>query len=149
MKTDEAYKEKIQWHANRLLSKINYVIHTDAIKTYIVPNLTKEQTDFVYSNEADVLNVALFGISAKQWRKNNPELSKNGNIRDYADLLQLVILNNLENTNAELIRQNIPQNKRLMLLNQSAKKQMEVLKNNKNIEKLKKLQEYADNSNLF
>ena len=85
------YQEKIEWHANRLLSKLNYAVHTDAIKKYIVPTLTEQQIKFVYANEADVLNVALFGMTAKEWREDNPKLAKNGNIRDYTDLLHLVI----------------------------------------------------------
>ena len=105
--SNEIYQEKIEWHANRLLSKLNYVVHTDAIKKYIVPTLTEQQIKFVYANEADVLNVALFGMTSKEWREDNPELAKNGNIRDYTDLLHLIILNNLENTNEELIRMNM------------------------------------------
>ena len=101
LKYNEAYQENIEWSATRLLSKVNYVVHTDAIKNYIVPTLTEEQKKFVYANEADVLNVALFGMTAKEWRENNPELATKGNIRDYTDLLHLVILNNLENTNAK------------------------------------------------
>ena len=97
LKTNEAYQEKIDWQANRILSKLNYVVHTDAVKNYIVPTLTEEQKKFVYAEEADVLNVALFGMTAKEWRENNSELAKNGNIRDYTDLLHLVILNNLQN----------------------------------------------------
>ena len=107
LKTNEAYQEKIEWQANRILSKLNYVVHTDAVKTYIVPTLTEEQKKFVYAEEADVLNVALFGMTAKEWRESNPELAKNGNIRDYTDLLHLVILNNLQNTNAELIEEKV------------------------------------------
>ena len=95
LKRNETYQEKIEWHANRLLSKLNYVVHTDAIKKYIVPTLAEQQIKFVYANEADVLNVALFGMTAKEWREDNPELAKNGNIRDYTDLLHLIILNNL------------------------------------------------------
>ena len=140
LKTNEAYQEKIDWQANRLLSKLNYVVHTDAVKTYIVPTLTEEQKKFVYAEEADVLNVALFGMTAKEWRESNPELAKKGNIRDYTDLLHLVILNNLQNTNAQLIEEKIPQNERLIKLNNSAKRQMRVLMNNKNIKELEKLQ---------
>ena len=95
LKTNEAYQEKIDWQANRILSKLNYVVHTDAVKTYIVPTLTEAQKKFVYAEEADVLNVALFGMTAKEWRERNPKLAENGNIRDYTDLLHLVILNNL------------------------------------------------------
>lgn len=140
LKKNESYQEKIEWHANRILSKVNYVVHTDAIKNYIVPTLTEEQKRFVYSEEADVLNVALFGMTAKEWRTNNPEFAKKGNIRDYTDLLHLIILNNLENTNAELIRTNIKQSERLIRLNESARFQMESLKNNKNIKELELLQ---------
>lgn len=114
LKRNETYQEKLDWQANRLLSKLNYVVHTDAIRKYIVPTLTEQQIKFVYANEADVLNVALFGMTAKEWRDSNPELAKNGNIRDYTDLLHLIILNNLENTNAELIKMNIKQSDRLV-----------------------------------
>ena len=140
LKANEAYQEKIDWQANRLLSKLNYVIHTDAIKNHIVPMLTEVQKKYVYANEADVLNVALFGMTAKEWRDNNPDLAKEGNIRDYTDLLHLVILNNLQNTNAELIEANVPQEERLVKLNNSARRQMEVLQNNKNIKELEMLQ---------
>ena len=92
-----------------------------------------------FKNEADVLNVALFGMTAKEWREDNPKLAKNGNMRDYTDLLHLIILNNLENTNAELIRMNIKQSDRLIRLNKSARNQMEALKNNKNIKELEVL----------
>ena len=140
LKTNEAYQEKIDWQANRILSKLNYAIQTDAIKTYIVPTLTEAQKKFAYANEADVLNVALFGMTAKEWREKNPELSKNGNIRDYTDLLHLVILNNLQSTNAQLIEDNVPQSERLVKLNNSARRQMKVLRNNKNIKELEVLQ---------
>ena len=137
LKKNEAYQNKIDWHANRILSKVNYIVHTDAIKNIIVPTLTEEQKKFIYAEEADVLNVALFGITAKEWRKDNLELSKNSNIRDYTDLLHLVILNNLENINAELIEMKIPQNERLVRLNNIARKQMELLRNNKSFSNLK------------
>ena len=147
LKANEAYQEKIDWQANRILAKLNYVVHTDAVKAYIVPTLTEAQKKFVYANEADVLNVALFGMTAKQWRESNPELAKNGNIRDYTDLLHLVILNNLENTNAELIEAKVPQNERLVRLNNSARRQMQVLKNNKNIKDLELLQKQVNVDN--
>ena len=144
LKTNEAYQEKIDWQANRILSKLNYVVHTDAVKTYIVPILTEDQKKFVYAEEADVLNVALFGMTAKEWRDNNPELAKEGNMRDYTDLLHLVILNNLQNTNAELIEEKVPQNERLVRLNNSARRQMKVLKDNKNIRELELLQKQVN-----
>lgn len=120
------------------------MLHTDAIKDYIIPTLTEQQIRFVYAEEADVLNVALFGMTAKEWRDANPELAKKGNIRDYTDLLHLVILNNLQNTNAELIENNIPQSERLVRLNNSARRQMRILQNNKNIHELEKLQEQVN-----
>ena len=140
LKSNEMYQQKIEWHANRLLSKLNYVVHTDAVKNYIVPTLTEEQKRFVYAEEADVLNVALFGMTAKEWRENNPDLAKNGNMRDYTDLLHLIILNNLENSNAEFIRLNMTQSERLIRLNESARNQMEALMNNKNVKELETLQ---------
>ena len=144
LKHNEAYQYKVEWSATRLLSKVNYLVHTDAIKDYIVPTLTEKQIKFVYAEEADVLNVALFGMTAKEWRDTNPELALKGNIRDYIDLLHLVILNNLQNTNAELIENNIPQSERLIRLNNSARRQMKSLQNNKNIHELEKLQEQVN-----
>ena len=147
LKINEAYQEKIDWQANRILSKLNYVVHTDAVKNYIVPTLTEEQKKFVYAEEADVLNVALFGMTAKEWRENNSELAKNGNIRDYTDLLHLVILNNLQNTNAELIEEKVPQSERIIRLNNSARRQMKVLKDNKSIKDLELLQKQVNEEN--
>lgn len=112
--------------------------------------MTEQQIKFIYANEADVLNVALFGMTAKEWREDNPELAKNGNMRDYTDLLHLIILNNLENTNAELIRMNIKQSDRLVQLNESARNQMEALKNNKNVKELEILQKQVkDDDNKY
>lgn len=96
-----------------------------------------------------MLNVALFGMTAKEWREKNPELSKKGNIRDYTDLLHLVILNNLQNTNAELIENKIPQKERLIRLNNSAKRQMKVLRDNKNIKELEELQREVNNFKML
>ena len=123
----------------QIIVKIKYVVHTDAIKKYIVPTLAEQQIKFVYANEADVLNVALFGMTVKEWRENNLELAKNGNMRDYTDLLHLVILSNLETINASLISDNISQRERLIKLNNNARMQMEALKNNKNIKDLELL----------
>ena len=141
LKKNEAYQNKIGWHANRVLAKVSYVVHTDAIKSIIVPTLTEKQKKFVYAEEADVLNVALFGMTAKEWRESNPNLVEDGNIRDYTDLLHLVILSNLENINAELIEMGIPQSERLVRLNDMAKKQMELLRKNKSLKNL----EYIEN----
>ena len=137
LKKKEAYQNKVDWRANRVLAKVNYIVHTDAIRNIIVPTLTEKQKKFVYAEEADVLNVALFGQTAKEWRISNPSIADKGNIRDYTDLLHLVILNNLENINAELIEMEISQSERLVRLNNIAKKQMKMLKNNKSFDNLK------------
>ena len=125
------------------------MVHTDVIKNFIVPTLTEEQKRFVYAEEADVLNVALFGMTAKEWRENNPELAKNGNMRDYTDLLHLVILGNLETINASLISDNVSQRERLIKLNNNARMQMEALKNNKNIKDLELLENQINDKILI
>ncbi len=137
LKKNEAYQHKLDWSANRMLAKANYHIHTDSIKENIVPKLTEKQKQYIYAEEADVLNVALFGMTAKEWREENPNLK--GNIRDYTDLKHLLILCNLENTNAELINDNIPQKERLVKLNNSAIRQMKILENDKSIKELETL----------
>ncbi len=131
LKYNESYQEKIEWSVRRSLSKTNYRLHTDSIKENIVPKLTEKQKQFVYANEADVINVALFGMTAKEWREQNPNLS--GNIRDYTDILHLIVLSNLEVLNASMIDSNIGQKQRLEKLNQMARKELEVLANDKNI----------------
>ncbi len=131
LKYNESYHEKIEWSVRRSLSKTNYRIHTDSIKENIVPSLTEKQKQFVYANEADVINVALFGMTAGQWRKNNPNLE--GNIRDYTDILHLVVLSNLEVLNANMIENNIKQSERLVKLNKIAKKELQTLMTDKNI----------------
>ena len=144
LKKKESYQNNINWKANRILAKVNHIIQTDAIKNILIPTLTEKQKKSIYAEEAEVLNVALFGMTAKEWRESNPELAKKGNIRDYTDLLHLVILNNLQNTNAELIENNICQSERLIRLNNSARRQMKSLQNNKNIRELEKLQEQVN-----
>ena len=131
LKYSESYQEKIEWSVRRSLSKTNYKIHTDSIKEHIVPNLTEKQKIFVYANEADVINVALFGMTAKEWREKNPNI--NGNIRDYTDILHLVVLSNLEVLNASMIDNNISQKERIEKLNQTARRQLEILICDKNI----------------
>lgn len=131
LKYNEGYQEKIEWSVRRSLSKTNYRIHTDSIKENIIPTLTECQKNFIYANEADVINVALFGMTAKQWREENPNLD--GNIRDYADILHLVVLSNLEVLNASMIENKLTQKERLEKLNMTAKKQLEVLVSDKNI----------------
>ncbi len=137
LKTNESYKSEVEWSVRRELSKTNYVLHTDSIKECIIPNLTEKQKKFVYANEADVLNVALFGMTAKEWRNSNPNIS--GNIRDSADILHLVILSNLENLNAEMIKDGIPQTDRIIKLNDIAKKQLDLLKKQKGIQRIEEL----------
>lgn len=124
LKKDE--QALIGWSAKRELAKINYRIHTDAIKTNLIPpQLTPQQTSIIYASEADVLNVALFGMTAKQWRDENPE--KKGNIRDYASINELICLSNMENINAVLIEDGVSQKERLIKLNKIAIHQMSIL----------------------
>lgn len=131
LKYNEAYQNKVEWSVRRSLSKTNYKIHTDSIKENIVPLVNEQQKKFIYADEADVINVALFGMTAKQWREKNPELT--GNIRDYTDILHLVILSNLEILNADMIENGISQISRLEKLNKTASKQLTILANDKNI----------------
>ncbi|OFY39096.1 MAG: DNA-binding protein [Bacteroidetes bacterium GWF2_40_14] len=119
LKSDENDRLKLDWDLQRTLAKVNYQIHTDAIKENLIPQeITTQHASFVYVNEADLLNVALFGVTAKEWRDNN--LDKNGNIRDYTTLEQLVVLSNMESINSLLIRQRLPQRERLIQLNKVA-----------------------------
>ena len=131
LKENELQQKSLEWNLQRTLSKINYRIHTDAIKEHIIPNIvTKEQITHTYSEEADLLNVALFGMTAKQWRDANSNLK--GNVRDYATLEQLVVLSNMESINALLIRKELPQSERLIELNNVAIIQMRSLVENEN-----------------
>ena len=137
LKYNETYQERIEWSVRRSLSKTNYRIHTDSIKENIVPTLTDKQKLFIYANEADVINVALFGMTAKEWRENNPD--KEGNIRDYTDILHLVVLSNLEVLNASMIENNISQKDRLEKLNKTDRRQINILANDGNIVGITKL----------
>jgi len=126
LKEDENRRLSLAWNLNRTLAKLNYRIHKDAIKDHLIPAaLTPEQISITYANEADVLNVALFGQTAKQWREANPELE--GNMRDYAAIEQLLVLANIEGMNAEFIRMGVPQSDRLVRLNQIAIRQLQSL----------------------
>ncbi|MDR2809256.1 MAG: KilA-N domain-containing protein [Tannerellaceae bacterium] len=134
LKREEQQRFSQEWNLQRTLSKINYRIHTDAIKEHIIPSaVTKEQIAFVYANEADLLNVALFGKTAAQWRSENPD--SKGNVRDYATLEHLVVLSNMESINALLIRQGLSQGERLVQLNTVAITQMKSLTDNQNLMK--------------
>jgi hypothetical protein len=125
----EEEQKQIGWSAKRELSKINYRIHTDAIKKHLIPEeVTASQASVIYAEEADVLNVAMFGMTAKQWHEKNPDLK--GNIRDYASINELICLSNMENLNAVFIDQGVPQPERLIKLNKIAIHQMSVLENN-------------------
>lgn len=135
LKNDESYRLSLDWNLKREISKINYEIHTEAVKDHIIPNIiTKQQERFAYANEADLLNVALFGMTAKEWRTSHPDLK--GNIRDNATILQLIVLSNLENLNAQYIKQGLPSDKRLLMLNEIAIQQMISLVDNSSIKKL-------------
>jgi len=126
----EYEQKQLGWNIRRNLVKINYRIHTDAIKSNLIPpELSKEQINLVYASEADILNMALFGKTAKQWREENPE--QKGNIRDYANVSQLVCLANLENLNAHFIQKGLSQNERLQVLNNTAIQQMKLLTDDK------------------
>ena len=133
----EQEQTQLGWTAKRELSKINYRIHTDAIKQNLIPTeVTSKQASIIYADEADMLNVAMFGMTAKMWHEQHPELK--GNIRDYASINELICLSNMENLNAVFIDQGIPQGERLIKLNQIAIQQMKVLEGDKNNRKLLK-----------
>jgi len=136
LKSEENDRLKLEWNLQRTLAKVNYHIYTDAIKENLIPQeITKQQASFVYANEADLLNVALFGITSKEWRDSHPD--KCGNIRDNATLEQLVVLSNMESINALLLRQGLTQNERLIQLNRVAITQMKSLLESNAIKKLK------------
>lgn len=136
LKAEENDRLKLGWNLQRTLAKVNYRIHTDAIKENLIPpTLSKDKINFVDADEADMLNMALFGMTAKQWREANPEMT--GNIRDAATIEQLVVLSNLESINAVLIHQGLPQPERLQQLNSIAITQMRSMLGNKQLKKLK------------
>ena len=139
LKQKESYQNKVEWSVRRELAKTNYRIHTESIKENLIPTLTEEQTRYIYSNEADILNVALFGMTAKEWKDRNPNLD--GNIRDYANILQLVIISNLENLNSEMLEQGLEPKERLDKLNKIAPKQYNILKDDRNIKNIEVLEE--------
>ncbi len=136
LKNEENNHLKLEWNLQRTLAKVNYQIQTDSIKENLIPKeISKQQAGFVYSSEADLLNVALFGITAKEWREVNPD--KKGNLRDSATLEQLVVLSNMESINALIIQQGLSQNERLIQLNKVAISQMKSLLANNTMKKLK------------
>lgn len=137
LKEEESNRQKLDWNLQRTLAKVNYTIHTDAIKEKLIPEkLSKKQMSYIYASEADMLNMALFGKTASDWRAENPETKSN--MRDDATLEQLVVLSNLESINAVLIRQGVSQSERLEQLNEIAITQMTSLVNNSNLKKLNK-----------
>lgn len=139
LKGDENNRLSLNWNIRRMLTKTNYKIHTDAIQENLIPKeLTKQQQGYVYANEADVLNVALFGMTAKEWRELNPDKPKYENIRDNATIEQLIVLSNLEGYNAELIKEGIPQSRRLIKLRAAANDQMTSLLKPPSLKRLKK-----------
>jgi hypothetical protein len=128
LKQDETNRLSLAWNVKREISKLNYKIHTEAVKTYLITKeLSKYHQSITYASEADVLNVALFGMTAKEWREQNPDLK--GNLRDYASIHQLLVLANMESYNAILIKQGIPQRERLLLLNKMAIEQLKIIEN--------------------
>ncbi len=128
LKQDETNRLSLAWNVKREISKLNYKIHTEAVKTYLITKeLSKYHQSITYASEADVLNVALFGMTAKEWREQNPDLK--GNLRDYASIPQLLVLANMESYNAILIKQGIPQRERLLLLNKMAIEQLKIIEN--------------------
>ena len=138
LKADENSRLALGWNLNRTLAKINYRIHTDAIKEMLIPpDISPRQQSITYANEADVLNIAMFGMTAKEWRQAHPDAK--GNIRDEANLQQLIVLANLESINAELIRHGVPQTERLLRLNASAKQMMQSLISDHRIEEIRQL----------
>ena len=140
LKDDENRRLSLEWNLNRTLARLNYRIHTDAIKVHIIPaTVTPEQANFAYASEADVLNVALFGCTAKQWREANPK--REGNVRDYASIEQLLVLANIESMNAEFIHMGLSQGERLQRLNGIAIRQLQALTGNKGIQKLEQVGE--------
>ena len=145
LKDAESDRLKLEWSAKRFLSKNNYLIHTDAVKNYVLPqsNYTKNTEWLAYADEADLLNVALFGCTAKAWREANPTLAKNSNIRDYASIAELTVLSNLETHNAELIKSRMEKKERFEALRQIAQYQLRVLAE---AEKIKELPTLEDKS---
>lgn len=145
LKDAENDRLKLEWNAKRFLSKNNYLIHTDAVKNYVLPqsNYTKNTEWLAYADEADLLNVALFGCTAKAWREANPTLAKNSNIRDYASIAELTVLSNLETHNAELIKSRMEKKERFEALRQIAQYQLRVLAE---AEKIKELPTLEDKS---
>ena len=136
LKNSESEKQNIEWNIHRTLAKVNYHIHTDAIKQNLIPKeLSRSQINFIYASEADLLNVSLFGFTAKQWTEANP--NKDGNLRDAATIEQLVVLPNLESINSVFISQKLPQSERLIKLNAIAVSQMKSLINNRQLKNLK------------
>lgn len=136
LKSDEAHQLRLEWKAKRLISKANYRLHTDAVQKHLVhTGLTRQQINYVYADEADVINVALFGMTAKEWRSQHPD-AKGNNMRDEATITELVVLGNLESMNAEFIRQGLSQSQRLMTLRSVAAYQIKTLQENASTEKL-------------
>jgi len=138
LKADENSRISLDWNVKRILAKVNYRIHTDAIRDNLIPpELTSKQKSFVYADEADLLNTALFGMTASEWRKENPD--KSGNMRDYATIEQLLVLANLENINALYIGKGMPQLERIVELNRAARAQLTALLENQSVKGLKAL----------
>ncbi len=146
LKYNESYQNKIEWSVRRSLSKANYKLQTESIRENLVPMLTERQKYYVYASEADMLNVALFGMTSKEWKEKNPNLR--GNIRDYANNTQLIILCNLENLNSEMIADGIEQKARLEKLNAIAKKQYGILQESESVREIERLEDNTSASDI-
>lgn len=149
LKQSESYATKIEWNVKRELAKATYSLHTDAIKDFLIPKeLSKKQVGFIYADEADLLNVALFGMTAKEFKEQYPEKASHGNQRDYATIEQNIIMINLQNSNALLIEQGLKQSERLKTLRHLAVKQLETLTGNKAIQRIKGISDKQDKTTL-
>ena len=146
LKQSENYSNQIEWNVKRELAKATYTLHTNAIQEFLIPDgLTKKQIGYAYANEADLLNVALFGMTAKEFKEKQPEKAKHGNQRDYATIEQNIIMINLQNSNALLIEQGLEQSERLKTLRHLAVKQLETLTGNKAVQRIKGISDKQDN----
>ena len=148
LKQSESYANQIEWNVKRELAKANYSLQTEAIKDYIVPQLTKNQIKYIYANEADLLNVALFGMTAREFKEAYPEKAKNGNLRDNATIEQDIVMTSLQISNTLMIQQGLEQSERLKTLREMAVKQLETFSKNKAIKRIKGVSDKQENNLL-
>lgn len=149
LKQSESYANQIEWNVKRELAKVNYSLQTEAIKDYIVPQLTNNQIKYIYANEADLLNVALFGMTAREFKKAYPEKAKNGNLRDNATIEQNIVMTSLQISNTLMIQQGLEQSERLKTLRKMAVKQLETFSKNKAVGRIKDISDKQENNLLL